>query len=103
MWNDQDLKQMAAKGIATAQIDRQLARFAQGFPWLRIKSVATVEDGIVRLTAQQQSRQPSQRLRQTAQQQLQTAPQSQQPQMPKSPRRPRQRQQARPSAAVCLR
>ena len=55
MWNDQDLKQMAAKGIATAQIDRQLARFAQGFPWLRIKSVATAEDGIVRLTAQQQS------------------------------------------------
>ncbi len=36
MWNEQDLKQMETKGIDTAQIDQQLERFAQGFPWLRI-------------------------------------------------------------------
>ena len=45
MWNDQDLKQMEAKGITTAQIDRQLERFAQGFPWLHIETAATVENG----------------------------------------------------------
>lgn len=50
MWNEQDLKQMETKGIDTAQIDQQLERFAQGFPWLRIHSVATVGHGIVRLT-----------------------------------------------------
>ena len=55
MWNDQDLKQMEAKGITTAQIDRQLERFAQGFPWLHIETAATVENGIVSLTPKQES------------------------------------------------
>ena len=55
MWNEQDLKQMEAKGITTAQIDRQLERFALGFPWLRIQAVATVGNGIVRLTPNDES------------------------------------------------
>ena len=55
MWNEQDLKQMEVKGITTAQIDRQLERFALGFPWLRIQAVATVGNGIVRLTPNDES------------------------------------------------
>ncbi len=54
-WNEHDMKQMEVKGISTEKIDEQLQRFAQGFPWLRIEAVATVENGIVRLSPKQES------------------------------------------------
>lgn len=55
MWNEHDLKQMESKGITTAQIDKQLERFDQGFAWLRLEDVATVDNGIVRLSPKQES------------------------------------------------
>lgn len=55
MWNEQDIKQMEAKGLTTEQIDKQLARFAQGFPWLRIQAVATAGNGIVRLSTKDEN------------------------------------------------
>lgn len=55
MWNDQDLKQMDAKGISSETVDQQMQRFAQGFPWLRIHSVATVGKGIISLSPKEEA------------------------------------------------
>ena len=49
MLNNQDLQLIQAKGITEELIDEQLQRFATGFPYLKIKAVATVGDGITRL------------------------------------------------------
>ena len=44
MLSQQDLKQLAQKGISEAQIERQLGEFKTGFPFLkRLRDVA--EDG----------------------------------------------------------
>lgn len=50
MFNSEDLELIAKKGISTELIQEQLDRFKTGFPYLKIKSVAKVGDGIVRLT-----------------------------------------------------
>ena len=47
MLSQQDLKQIAAKGITEAQIETQLGEFKTGFPFLRLKAAASIEDGIV--------------------------------------------------------
>ena len=46
MFSNQDLKQIAERGIAPEVIEQQLSRFATGFPYLRIQSVATAGNGI---------------------------------------------------------
>ena len=50
MLNDNDLKTIAEKGITTEQIEQQLKRFTTGFPFLKIHSVATIGNGIKRLS-----------------------------------------------------
>jgi len=52
--NDQDKKQLEAHGISEQTFNEQLARFAEGFPWLRVRQAATVGAGIMRLTPQQE-------------------------------------------------
>ncbi|MGM9803650.1 MAG: DUF4301 family protein [Muribaculaceae bacterium] len=48
--NNNDLEFIKEKGIGLATIEEQLERFKTGFPYLKIRSVATIGDGIVRLT-----------------------------------------------------
>ena len=55
MWNENDKKQMAAKGITEPVIEAQLKRFETGFPWLKLEAAATVGHGIMRLDAKQQT------------------------------------------------
>ena len=50
MLTQEDLKLLEEKGITTDMLDRQIARFKSGFPYLKVKSAATVGDGIRRLT-----------------------------------------------------
>ena len=47
MLTQQDLKQIAQKGISEEQIKQQLSEFKTGFPFLRLKAAASIEDGIV--------------------------------------------------------
>ncbi|MBR1545402.1 MAG: DUF4301 family protein [Prevotella sp.] len=47
MLSQQDLKQLAQKGISEAQIERQLGQFKTGFPFLKLEAAASIERGIV--------------------------------------------------------
>ena len=47
MLSQQDLQQIAKKGITEAQIETQLGEFKTGFPFLKLKAAASIEDGIV--------------------------------------------------------
>ena len=49
MMTKEDKLLIDKKGIAPEVIDRQLARFESGFPYLKIENVATVGHGIVKL------------------------------------------------------
>ena len=50
--SQQDLQQIASKGISQEQIERQLTEFKTGFPFLRLKAAASIEDGIVATSEQ---------------------------------------------------
>lgn len=47
MLSQQDLKQIAAKGMNEKQIESQLNEFKTGFPFLKLEAAASVERGIV--------------------------------------------------------
>ena len=47
MLSQQDLQQIAQKGISEQQIETQLGQFKTGFPFLKLKAAASIEDGIV--------------------------------------------------------
>ena len=47
MLSQQDLQQIAQKGITEEQINTQLGEFKTGFPFLKLKAAASIEDGIV--------------------------------------------------------
>ena len=47
MLSEKDLKQIAKKGISEEQINTQLEEFKTGFPYLKLKAAASIEDGIV--------------------------------------------------------
>ena len=51
MLSQQDLKQLAQKGISEAQIERQLGEFKTGFPFLKLEAAASIGKGIVAPTA----------------------------------------------------
>ena len=55
MLKPEDLKEIAAKGISEQALEEQLNRFKTGFPYLKIKSVATVGDGIMKLDAAEET------------------------------------------------
>ena len=50
MLTAEDLKQLEEKGITLEMFKSQIERFKTGFPYLKIKSVATVGNGITKLT-----------------------------------------------------
>ena len=47
MLSQQDLKQLAQKGISEAQVEYQLGQFKTGFPFLKLEAAASIERGIV--------------------------------------------------------
>lgn len=47
MLTQQDLKQLAQKGIAEQQIETQLGQFKTGFPFLKLEAAAAIGRGIV--------------------------------------------------------
>ncbi len=49
MLSQQDLKQIAQKGITEEQIKIQLEEFKTGFPFLKIEAAASIGQGIIRL------------------------------------------------------
>ncbi|MDR1983227.1 MAG: DUF4301 family protein [Prevotellaceae bacterium] len=54
MLNKNDLQQLKETGINKETVQEQLARFETGFPFLKIKSAASVEQGVLRLSADEQ-------------------------------------------------
>ena len=50
--SQQDLQQIAQKGITEEQINQQLAEFKTGFPFLKLKAAASIEDGILATSEQ---------------------------------------------------
>ena len=47
MLTQQDLKQLAQKGISEQQIETQLGQFKTGFPFLKLEAAAAIGKGIV--------------------------------------------------------
>ena len=47
MLTQQDLKQIAQRGITEEQIKTQLKQFETGFPFLKLEAAASVGNGIV--------------------------------------------------------
>lgn len=47
MFTQQDLEVLAKKGISVEKVEGQLACFAKGFPYLELKSAASLENGIL--------------------------------------------------------
>ena len=47
MMNEQDLKQIAQKGITEEQIKLQLKQFETGFPFLKLEAAAAIGNGII--------------------------------------------------------
>ena len=54
MLTPEDLKEIASKGISEETFEEQLNRFKTGFPYLKIKAVATVGNGIMRLDGEEE-------------------------------------------------
>lgn len=55
MLNANDLEQLKAKGISETQIEEQLASFVKGFPFLEIAASASVEQGIMVVSKEEQA------------------------------------------------
>ncbi|MCM1293230.1 MAG: DUF4301 family protein [Bacteroides sp.] len=55
MFRDEDLALFEKRGITEKQVEQQLARFATGFPYLKIVDVARTGHGIAQLTADEQA------------------------------------------------
>ena len=55
MLSEQDLKQIASKGMSVEQIESQLGEFKSGFPFLKLDAAASVERGILATTDEQRS------------------------------------------------
>jgi hypothetical protein len=56
MLKPEDLLQLKLKNLTESQIEEQLNCFMKGFPFLKIKSSASVEKGILRLSVNEQNR-----------------------------------------------
>lgn len=55
MLRPEDLEEIQKKGISEETFKEQLDRFKNGFPYLKIKSVATVGNGIMKLSEQDEA------------------------------------------------
>lgn len=49
MFTELDRRQMASNGITEEQVNQQLKQFENGFPFLKLKSAASVGNGIIKL------------------------------------------------------
>lgn len=49
MFSEQDLSQFQSKGISKETIEEQIANFNSGFPKMKLKKPATIEDGITKI------------------------------------------------------
>ena len=47
MFNNEDLKLLAKKGITTQQVEQQLQSFKDGFPFLELDAAASVGNGVL--------------------------------------------------------
>lgn len=56
MFSNTDLKAIEEKGIKPEVIEEQLNIFKTGFPFLKVKTVATIGNGIVRLTKEDENK-----------------------------------------------
>lgn len=56
MFSNNDLKTIEEKGIKPEVIEEQLNIFKTGFPFLKVKSVATIGNGIVKLTKDEENK-----------------------------------------------
>ncbi len=54
MLNEQDLSQIQAMGITEEMVENQICRFQIGFPYLKLRSAATIGNGILKLTDKQE-------------------------------------------------
>ena len=54
MLNEQDLSQIQAMGITEDMVESQIHRFQTGFPYLKLRSAATIGNGILKLTEKQE-------------------------------------------------
>ena len=50
---EQDLKQIAARGITEQQVEHQLEQFKTGFPFLKLEAAAAIGNGIMAPNADQ--------------------------------------------------
>jgi hypothetical protein len=49
MFSEQDLSQFESKGISLDKIEEQISNFNNGFPKMKLKKPATIEDGITKI------------------------------------------------------
>ncbi|PXY03013.1 DUF4301 domain-containing protein [Marinifilum breve] len=49
MFSEQDLSQFQSKGISIEKIEAQISNFKNGFPKMKLKKPATIEDGITKI------------------------------------------------------
>ena len=56
MFNDKDLELFKKRQMTVAQIERQLNYFKAGFPYLRLVAAATVGNGVVKLSEDDENR-----------------------------------------------
>ena len=54
MLNQNDLAQIAAKGVSAETVEKQLERFSKGFPYLELSGSATAGHGIMQLSPAQE-------------------------------------------------
>lgn len=55
MFTEQDLQQLAQRGIAPEQVEHQLKQIADGFPYLKLESAASVGNGIMAPTDEERA------------------------------------------------
>ena len=53
--SDKDLDLLEKKGITKQTIDQQMQLFKNGLPFINLKRAATVDDGIIKLTAKEEN------------------------------------------------
>ena len=55
MLSQEDLKQIAAKGITESQVETQLEEFKHGFPFLKLEAAAGIGHGIIAPTDEERA------------------------------------------------
>lgn len=56
MLNNNDLQQIAKRGITEEQVNHQLEQFKTGFPFLRLEAAASVGNGVLAPSAEERQR-----------------------------------------------